>query len=1096
MSLRIGAYQVSYDFLISADQYSVGIVSFYDRSLSIVKAFGAMLNSSNEVLYVNGEERRSYMLKGSQYDNYIQPITFGKEKFYQAICINKEINKTMILFQKGREGQQFYDYLMKEYDLPLMKEWGNAMYQYAYDEGILLWSDAYQAVLKGQNSVTNEIPIGGESFKLDELSLYCVALTADGLNDMVRELFQRGDICIAKEKQQPLQFDNMDSYIRQYGQTLVKNLNDTIIPLRQLDGEVHDFTLKHMTLFPQQIAQINGDVALLEHTTYAILNHGMGTGKTIVSASVVESYFVRKWLRQNPKLTLKDAYASEDAVTYRVVVMCPGHLVEKWANEVRTEIPYAKVTVIREFSQLLEVRKKGSARTQKEWYVMSKDFGKLTYQVEPSPKKRRYNYLFEKVCADCGEKYLNEGHTCPECKSRNYKLERTSQKAEGMICPQCKNILLPYRRANLDPYAEKPTEPLDHMDFTSRTQANSRCYYCENELWVPHVELLGDSTKKVKWIRATHYANKTHKNTKTVWVHKDFKDEYFESIGEKPLNLMDTEIATGVRKYSPAEYIRKYLKGYFDIAVFDEVHELKGGSTGQGMAMHALVKASKKQIALTGTIAGGYATNLFYLLYRLEPRRMKAKGYEYADELKFAEKYGKIEKQYEYNGGSDDEEVYNTSCKGRQKGTPNMKPGISPLIYMDFLLDRTTNLDLSDMSKYLPKLKEYVIPVEPDDDYEQAAHSEYQRVIKALIQASKQKGNGGRGLLSTMLQFSLSYLDKPYGIAPILSPVTGQAIVEPKSFDNFKDIDEYDNLLSKEKELIRIVKKELAEGRNCFVYAEYTASPQTCVTYRLKEILEKYCDLKGKVAILESASPAAPKREAWIKQKAKKGIKVFITNPRCVATGLDFCFKIDGVSYNYPTIIFYQMGYSMFVVAQSSRRHYRLNQTKECRTYYMCFSRTAQQAAVSLIAEKQVSTSAIQGKFSTEGLAAMANGVDSRLKLAQSLSELDTFTGNGLQEMFDVLATDDDSDDTQYDKYKPMVLFRELVGESIAIEKTIGEAVIDTVDLWSMFDINSINRSITSSEMSVNVTRQTTETFGEKKKLRKKIEVVGQCSLF
>ena len=102
--------------------------------------------------------------------------------------------------------------------------------------------------------------------------------------------------------------------------------------------------------------------------------------------------------------------------------------------------------------------------------------------------------------------------------------------------------------------------------------------------------------------------------------------------------------------------------------------------------MHSLIKSSKKQLALTGTIAGGYANHLYYLIYRLDPKRMQDSGYNYEDELKFTEKYGKLERTFESVGGDDTDDEYNVCCKGRQKGSPKTKPGISPLIFMDLLL--------------------------------------------------------------------------------------------------------------------------------------------------------------------------------------------------------------------------------------------------------------------------------------------------------------------------------------------------------------------------------------------------------------------------
>ena len=151
-----------------------------------------------------------------------------------------------------------------------------------------------------------------------------------------------------------------------------------------------------------------------------------------------------------------------------------------------------------------------------------------------------------------------------------------------------------------------------------------------------------------------------------------------------------------------------------------------------------------------------------------------------------------------------------------------------------------------------------------------------------------------------------------------------------------------------------MVSAELSEGRNCFVYAEYTNSPQTCVTDRLKAVLMHHVGLKdNEVVVLDSTSVEAQKREAWIHEKAKAGMKVCIVNPRCTETGLDFAFKHDGKEYNYPSIIFYQLGYSLFTIWQASRRHYRLNQKEECRTYYMAYRGTIQEVVISLIPMKR-----------------------------------------------------------------------------------------------------------------------------------------------
>ena len=182
-----------------------------------------------------------------------------------------------------------------------------------------------------------------------------------------------------------------------------------------------------------------------------------------------------------------------------------------------------------------------------------------------------------------------------------------------------------------------------------------------------------------------------------------------------------------------------------------------------------------------------------------------------------------------------------------------------------------------------------------------------------------------------------------------------------------------------------LFRSELEENRNCFVYCEFTSDGEKNITERLKTIIEDNLGLHGQVEILKASSPSAIDRMKWIREKAASGIKVFITNPRLVETGLDFIFKHNKMVYNYPTIIFYQVGYNLFTAWQASARHRRLIQTRECRTYYMFYEETLQGVALETLANKKAATAALQGTFSEEGLIAMANSIDPKVLLANAL---------------------------------------------------------------------------------------------------------------
>lgn len=179
---------------------------------------------------------------------------------------------------------------------------------------------------------------------------------------------------------------------------------------------------------------------------------------------------------------------------------------------------------------------------------------------------------------------------------------------------------------------------------------------------------------------------------------------------------------------------------------------------------------------------------------------------------------------------------------------------------------------------------------------------------------------------------------------------------------------------------------------------------------------------------------------------------------RWVLTLLDFCFEYEGKKYNYPTLIFMQISNEMSVMWQASRRGYRLNQWAECRNYYLAYENTLQTAALEVMAEKQVATSAIQGKFSSEGLAAMAKGVDTRTRLATALAANDMSNRETLENMFDALNAQNNTSDDAYDDYVPAQTYYELVGQTECEENDIGKDSFNLFDL-SLFENNGDNDS-------------------------------------
>ena len=1011
------------------------IYSCFERSEITLRGFTANISLGATMLYLENGNKDMVMFPEIEVESYHTKMLRGKEPVNHSLSISRKINEKYILTEEKNKHTDIYNWLMSNFDYPLLPEW------------IPYFMEAGAEQIR---SVEVEV-YGRKPDWAERLVVFDMSVTESGLRKMVSEGLKDGKIQIASRSQKPLTFDNMDDYFLKYGNSLIENLEKKLNPLVDLKETVDEIAFLEKRFYPQQSAIVNGLIACMEKGSYAFLNEDMGCGKTLQGMGVPEGFFVRMVMKQTDK-DVGDIYLNASAVKYRNIVMCPSHLVKKWEEAIKADIPYAKVVIIRGLKELCRLRKQGKVRTCKEFYIMSKETGKLSYTYMPLPSQVKKKRVTMVVCRDCG---APRPVTFPEkctCGCTEWKIHDCNFSAKGMICPECGNLLY---GADVRNCSDREKEPLKPADFAVQTKANRTCRHCGIPLWQPACEPVNRTLlfkpiriHKKGWVKVTHWANKAKKHKKTVWVHERWKDEYFLENG-----LLEEEITypkvSGARKFAPSRYIKKYLKGYFDFAIFDEAHEYKSGGSAQGLAMHDLIKASRWQLALTGTIAGGYANHFFYLLYRLDPARMKAMGYSYGaeGERKFVERYGTVATEYEIAkepGGG-----YNTMSRGKQIGSPKCRPGISPDIFTHFLLDRAVFLNLSDMSSYLPPLKESVeyIPLEKD------IVAAYDDVRSAMKRAMKKK-DLGKSILGTYLQFSLSYTDKPYGRSAILSPVDGDVVAQVPDLSYLvKD----GKLLNKEKRLCELVAQELSENRNVVVYCEYTGKGEANVTYRLKEILQKNCKLADKeVEILESGHPVAEEREEWMHERAAQGVKVFITNPKCVKTGLDFLFYYKNVMYNFPTIIFYQYSYDLFTMWQASRRHYRLNQILECRTFYLLSAHTIQVDALEMVASKQVATSAIQGHFSSEGLCAMAQGVDPRIKLAQAAAEKSPEQIKGLKSMFDVL-NQWHAGSGEKQEYKGMATFYELTGVDLKKELGRNGGMIadngENVDFFGMFGI-------------------------------------------
>jgi hypothetical protein len=125
--------------------------------------------------------------------------------------------------------------------------------------------------------------------------------------------------------------------------------------------------------------------------------------------------------------------------------------------------------------------------------------------------------------------------------------------------------------------------------------------------------------------------------------------------------------------------------------------------------------------------------------------------------------------------------------------------------------------------------------------------------------------------------------------------------------------------------------------------------------------------------------------------------------------------------------LFAQLGTSLSVQWQASRRAYRLNQTLPCNVFYYAYEATAQATALELMGLKIASVSAAQGRFSSSALAAMSAEVDPRVKLAEALMKGTVASKDEINKIFDDAKQVASEIRCIYDGFTPAGSFYELL---------------------------------------------------------------------
>ncbi|PID86886.1 MAG: hypothetical protein CSB13_02125 [Chloroflexi bacterium] len=397
----------------------------------------------------------------------------------------------------------------------------------------------------------------------------------------------------------------------------------------------------------------------------------------------------------------------------------------------------------------------------------------------------------------------------------------------------------------------------------------------------------------------------------------------------------------GYGKVPLAGYIKKRARRQpagrrLDLLLVDEVHQYKGFDSDQGYAMHHLAQAAEKVVALTGTIYGGKASSLFYLLFRLAPEMGRAyvdpeaTGQRRLRSRDWVSAYGILQRIETITLDEDGKQTANSRSNVRFKELPGGSPAMLP-----WLLNRSVFLSLGDMGFPLPEYTEIPVSV-PMAPAQAVLYEDLKEQLKEELKERLIRGD--KSLLAGYLYALLFWPDSPRRAKVVSCPRTGNVVASVPGLPE-------DFIGPKEEEIIDLCLQEKAQGRRVILFCQQTD------TLDIQPEWKAMLEAAGLKAAILRAAPN--KREKWVEKQVKAGVDVIITHPRKVETGIDLL--------DFPTIVWMAIDYSVYTVLQASRRSWRIGQTEPVKVYYFAYEETIQEDALHLVAAKVAAALRVNG---------------------------------------------------------------------------------------------------------------------------------------
>lgn len=483
---------------------------------------------------------------------------------------------------------------------------------------------------------------------------------------VLEEGLKTGAIHIPGTVQAPHGFDDVHSvtsYLSAFGVTVAERIREQFQPL-----------------FDPAAEQLSPEVLRINDYIRAHAGYSLYPAQLAVAESVKRklsegksAFIVAECGSGKTKIgaTALAAYQAQKRKKTFNIILCPSHVAKKWVREIAETLPDTVGVIVRSIAELDSLYAQYRQGDKSICAVISKEKARDGYMRRPA-------VLFD-------------------------------ARKGAFRCPSCGEIIELPSSDEEDGWTTAKPEA-----FRMENRRNHQCMSCDGPLWTavnPSVPSPWVKIPEYGWVHrklAVHAMQKT-KNPAAL--------DALLSLHENPDGYFPTRGAC--RRYPLSSYIKKRYRGRLDGLIVDELHEYNNDS-GQGDAMAELFGTAKKVIGMTATLINGYSSGIFHLLYRTSAQLMLADGKPHEKPALFNTEYGVVETTY-----TEADERYAAKRRSQKSGVRTRQlPGVSPLVFSRFLLEKTAFLSLSDMGKALPSYEEIPIACEMDE----AVEMEYKRI--------------------------------------------------------------------------------------------------------------------------------------------------------------------------------------------------------------------------------------------------------------------------------------------------------------------------------------------------------------------------------